>query len=1235
MFAIVVLIATTALLLAWLLLTTSGRDAALGITARFLPKGSLTWQRADGVLGRSLTLHGLRFQHDGVTFSAKRVSLEPRWLPLLRDRVRLDALRVDDATLDLPIDHTPQPPPRWPDVLPKFDLPITLDVAQIDVRTVRISRERTPLLTIATAHGGALLAPGRLRIDRLIASTDRGEFRIDGAMNARRSYATRIAAQWQAPAGADAADLHLIAGGDLQHFVLSVSGHAPAPLAVKLTLDNGQRVPDWSLSATAHGLDTQRVAALAGAADHDAAAAVAPWHIDLTANGTGGAAKLRGRIAQGERALTIAPSQLDYENGVLSAHPLALDMLDGRVRVTGRADFKPAAPTLDATVDLDRIAWRADPSAEPVRASGTLSVRGTLAAWQTNGMLDLRRSGEAARLALALDGDGTQATIHSLDATTPAGKLHANGHLRWSPALQWNADATLDRFDPGYLAPGFDGAVSARLQASGAHDALAGMALRAAIDGLSGTLRKRALGGSGTLEWAHDTGKADIDLRIGGSHVQAKGTFGSRFDLVTHLDPLRLDDLLLDARGSVSGRIVMQGALPLPALQGQLTGSGLQWRQYAAAHLALDGRIDDSGKYGALRVDADGIGGLAAITQAHLQFNGSPTQPRVTGNLAGSLGSLELSASAQRTKDVWNAQIATLRYAPTRGAAWTLSAPANLRIDARGSIALPSACLQSAAASLCAQADWPRRASAQARSIPMGWLDAWIARPDFDAHADGVTDLDVNIAPARGGFTGSAQLRSAQGALRLPSQPAHPLLGYSNLSVHAALDGPRVQATLSSDLSAGGHVQAQVTGGLAADAPLQGEASIDLRDVTWLELFSTDIAAPSGRFGGQLALAGSLAHPQLSGRLQLADFAAELPALGVALKDGHVQIDADASGAATISGALKSGDGSLAIGGGWRWDDFDAPLTVTLKGDNLRIADTPELEAVAAPDLQLGFAAGTLTVRGNVDVPTAKLDLERLDSTISPSPDVVVLDPRQKQPRSPLKVDVDLQLALGKHVTLKGFGLDGTLGGALRVRKPAGAGMTANGALDVGGRYAAYGQQLEIERGRLTYNGGGFDDPALDVLAQRQFDDGVTVGVRVRGSARRPQTQIVSTPAMDPSNALAYLVIGRPLQSADANETKQIGAASAALAVGSNLLAQKVATRLGLDSAGVGQSRALGGETFTVGKYLSPRLFVSYGVALAGTGEVLTLKYLLRKGFDVSIESAKENRASVNWRIER
>ena len=56
---------------------------------------------------------------------------------------------------------------------------------------------------------------------------------------------------------------------------------------------------------------------------------------------------------------------------------------------------------------------------------------------------------------------------------------------------------------------------------------------------------------------------------------------------------------------------------------------------------------------------------------------------------------------------------------------------------------------------------------------------------------------------------------------------------------------------------------------------------------------------------------------------------------------------------------------------------------------------------------------------------------------------------------------------------------------------------------------------------------------------------------------------------------------------------------------------------------------------FTVGKYVSPRLFLSYGVSLIGTGQVVTLKYLLTRDFDISVEQGNESAASINWRREK
>jgi translocation and assembly module TamB len=195
--------------------------------------------------------------------------------------------------------------------------------------------------------------------------------------------------------------------------------------------------------------------------------------------------------------------------------------------------------------------------------------------------------------------------------------------------------------------------------------------------------------------------------------------------------------------------------------------------------------------------------------------------------------------------------------------------------------------------------------------------------------------------------------------------------------------------------------------------------------------------------------------------------------------------------------------------------------------------------------------------------------------------------------------------------------------------------VLASGALDVEGSYLAYGQKLQVTRGNLRWSNSPISDPVLDVRAEREVGE-VTAGIDVRGRASAPVATVWSNPATSQSEAIAYLALGRPLASASRDESLRVDAARSALSIGGSLLASQLGARLGLDDAGVSRSRALGGDVIGAGKYLSPRVYVGYGVSLLGSGHVLTLKYLLRKGFDIEIESSTmENRASVNWRLER
>jgi translocation and assembly module TamB len=84
------------------------------------------------------------------------------------------------------------------------------------------------------------------------------------------------------------------------------------------------------------------------------------------------------------------------------------------------------------------------------------------------------------------------------------------------------------------------------------------------------------------------------------------------------------------------------------------------------------------------------------------------------------------------------------------------------------------------------------------------------------------------------------------------------------------------------------------------------------------------------------------------------------------------------------------------------------------------------------------------------------------------------------------------------------------------------------------------------------------------------------------------------------------------------------------------MVAQRIGKRLGLDEAGVEENELIGGTALTVGQYLSPRLYLSYGVGLFEPGEVVGLRYKLTKYVGVRIQrGTEETRTGVEYRIER
>ncbi len=1268
-----------ALLLYFLFNTLRGRDVLLNQIVERLPEGDeLTWSRAEGPASGPMTLHDLRYVHracpdrDGepvawpdcktallTIFTAKRVVLDPMLQPLLGRRLRLEAMQVSGATLLLPESNEPFELPRWPESLPAIAPPLALEADAIEIDDLRVLRATAPqptsIVHLRRLRGGLVAEDGSLHLERIVADSDRGRFTAHGDYAPRDRYRMHLTASAVLPAAAGhtPAQLGLAARGDLRKLDIALAGSAPAPVKARLLLE-GEAQPRWRFEASSTAVT---LAALLGN-DDDAA----PYAFDLRADGVGGHANVQGRIAQGDAsqggfAATVLPSKISVDGQVLLLSPLSMELLGGTVAANGRADFNnPADARFDGTVQARKLRWQGDTKdAIAVIGDGDFKLAGRLRDWTAQGDATLLRGKERAAIALKARGDDKTAHIDMLRATMPTGRLDGSGQLWWQPTLRWQTDARLAGFDPGYLLPDWRGAVNGRLRSSGETRRDGGIDVRVDANELGGRLRGRTLSGrANVLAHLPASGgdavgaksadfEGEIALGLGGSRIDAKGRVADTLDVDARFSPLQLNDLLPTGEGVLRGTLKLTGARTQPNIDVDLAGQSLRWDDWRAGSLRARGRLPwRSGAEGALSIDGEDVDAGLVFARLHVDARGAVEALRIDGDADTGFGALVLAGDIAKRGTQWAGALNALRFAPTTGPAWALQSPARFSAtpSPRGMrLQIASSCFATAdrAGSLCADIDWPTRADVRGQSLPLALLAPYLPERD-DRRAwqlRGAVDVDAQVRPRGDSWQGTARVRSADGGLALDARSRREILGYANLQIDARFDPQRIEADIDSALKPNGRVAGKIATGWDDYAPLRGEIEIDTTELTWLELFSPDIVDPQGRLNGRIALGGTRAAPTLGGQAQLTGFRAEMPALALSLRDGEARLEAQADGTARISGSVNSGEGTLRLDGTLGWQSDDTPLRLALVGEKVLISDTRELRAVIDPNVVVRYAAGQpIAVAGSVRVASAKIDLEGLDSGVSASEDVVVLDPANPERNGSTPLDLDLALTMGDDVRLHGFGLDGTLGGSVRMRARPGRETVATGSLDVDGRYRAYGQNLQITRGRLLWSNTAFGDPVIDIRAEREVGS-VTAGIDVRGRASAPIAEVWSDPATSESEALAYLTLGRPLSSASADENRQLSAATAALSAG-NLLASQLGAKIGLDDAGVSESRALGGSVVGFGKYISPRLYVSYGVSLLGTGQVITLKYLLRKGFDIEIESSTvENRGSVNWRKER
>ena len=892
--------------------------------------------------------------------------------------------------------------------------------------------------------------------------------------------------------------------------------------------------------------------------------------------------------------------RFDWHDGVARFGDLQA-RLPGRSRLGGSAVWRDAALHLDLTVrDLD--AAQLASMLRSTRLNGPISARLGSARQQ----IDFRLVDPGFVFAAEASHENAKLSVKRIELSAGDAVLRASGELASGEDMAFSASGELARFDPSRFARVPAAALNGTLAASGR------LQPRPVVDAQFALRDSRFAGqplaGRGELmiDWPRIP-RADVQLAAGPNRLTANGAFGGPGDrLRVELAAPELGPYGLD--GGLAGTLQLAGSpdnltLAVELATARLGLPGVGRFQEASLSANLGSRPASPFNFDLRLAGFDGVDRPGLLKRLNVRVAGTRRQHSLRADTeVGGRYQIELAAEGGLADDLarprWDGALTQAKVsAPERIRSFALAQPAPLALGG----------------------------------------NAWRVGP---------LDLD--------GEAWKLRLAAEAGAQR----------GL----LDAALHGPRL-----------GRIEAHLEAGmrdawtLDQQAAWSGSLRTDTPDLAWLAEFLDDRGKTGGRLNSEVKLAGTPENPSFSGVFKGEGLALTVPETGMRLSEGVLDARLDDNllrvnrlvfasplqpaprplqrVAGEQLGELTGTPGRLEIAGQMRVDRNNESAALDLRLDRVGVYQLPDRWLTVSGAGSIGWLAETLTVRGRVAVDAAWWQMAPMGAPRL-SDDVLILaadgtaQPGGFRPH----IDLDLEADLGRRFMFSGLGLETRLAGSVRLQAEGRDLPRASGRIrSQGGRFEAFGQQLEIERGILTFQ-GLVDNPAIDARAVRR-GLAVVPGVQISGTVQRPVVRLVSDPDLLDVEKLSWLVLGHgPEQGGAGAAGLLLSAAGSLFGNESGGMVRQIKQGFGIDEFSVrqgeigGGGRQMGsrvvGSTFdttagtgnqilSVGRRLSNNVLLSYDQSLGRAGSVVKLSIALNRQVSLIARAGTDNALDV------
>lgn len=871
------------------------------------------------------------------------------------------------------------------------------------------------------------------------------------------------------------------------------------------------------------------------------------------------------------------------------------------------------------------------------------------------------------RLKIKVSGTPSLIKIGQFEHEGIAGGIFANGLLNLEDGVAWDVNASLIRFKPHYFVSSLRGQVSGNVKSQGKwSDKLKRISIEKL--NLAGVINDKVLRGQGNLAVLLNSTQDGLmpeqfeanNLFLSYARNQLQAT-GNAQNLRLKVDAPALYELYSGLRGRAYGYLNLQ-AKPRLSATANLVVDNFAFNGLSVKKISLIGELPTSERVATtIKAQMDtlrsgdreiqhGAITLTGTRKDHiLQLQGWNYYSKFYVQFAGGLNA----------NNDWLGQVQKGEFDSVRV---HLKQNANAPIiytAAKSSLYVGQHCWASDQSQLCF--DHPIQVSPARGNV--SFLTKNIDLKDFAAF------MPEGLA-LTGKVNGYAKASWAQGAK--PKIDARLVTRNGELGLSAA-DPDDVASTLSYDEASviaksindklllrvdlkapniGTGYANVLVDPYSASKNMRGEVAFNEVQLKIFKPFIADVRKMDGSLSLAGKIGGTLTDPLFDGEMRLKNGVFSMASLPIDLNNMQLY-SSIRQNHASINGAFNSGVGVGHLTGEIDWKN-DPRIQLRLKGNNLTVRQAPLVTAVVNTDMEVDVLplSRRVTVNGKVEIPRALISMpESSPDVVNLSPDVRVVRQGDDQlailrAAKPWDIRANISVSLGNQVIFQGFNSRIPLIGRLDLtQRGLETAMRANGAIGVSQKVTieAYGQNLDLTRAIARFN-GPLSNPTLDVETRKNVS-GSLIGVRVTGTATSPSIQIYNDAGLSQQEALNALITGRINEGgsglsntegfkSDVNNT--IAAAGISLGLGgTRAFTNQIGRTFGLSGLAL-DAQGTGDDTqVSVTGYITPDLYIRYGVGVFTPVNKLTLRYQMNKRLYLEASESVEKAIDIfyHWRF--